>query len=319
MTLVTLVVVGHSLLLLPQTEAVHRLYHFIYVFHIPAFVLVTGYLSRSFTWTPKRLRSLVRTILVPYLLFELLLTYYRHLIDGASMHNLWIEPHWPMWYLLATFIWRLATPALKALGLWAVPVSVAISLLGGYVTWPYLSAGRILGLLPFFAIGLVLTPAAVDRLRTLPVRVLGAAAIVATFVWVDALPRATWFYYKLPYADLTSHPAGGWHTRLGMIVVSLAVSLGVLVLLPRRDGWYARMGAASLVVYLCHGFVVKGVSALGFPNWSADHVWLALPLVVLGAIGLALFLAWRPVRRPLQNVVDPVAGLQKARELATSG
>ena len=319
MTLVTLVVVGHSLLLLPQTGTAGRLYHVIYVFHIPAFVLVTGYLSRSFAWTPRRLKALVRTILVPYLLFEFLLTFYRHLIDGVSMHNLWIEPHWPMWYLLATFAWRLATPALKALGLWAVPVSVAVSLLGGYVTWPYLSAGRILGLLPFFVIGLLLTPASVERLRAVPVRVLGAVVVVAAVVCVDALPSATWFYYKYPYADLTSDPSGGWHTRLGMLVVSLAVALGVLALLPRRDGWYARMGAASLVVYLCHGFVVKTVSALGFPNFARAYPDVALPLVLLGAVGVALFLAWRPVRKPLENVVDPVAGVEKVRELATSG
>jgi fucose 4-O-acetylase-like acetyltransferase len=313
MTLVTLVVVGHSLLLLPQTATVHHLYHFVYVFHIPAFVLVTGYLSRSFAWTRRRLWSLVRTLLVPYLLFELLLTSYRHLIAGTSLHNLWIAPHWPMWYLLATLVWRLVTPVFKAMGAWAVPVAVAVSLLGGYVDWPYLSTGRILGMLPFFVIGLVLTPGAFERFRAPAVRWAGAAVIVLTFVGLDLLPRASWFYFKYPYAALTSHEGTAWLVRLWLIVVSLVVAMSVLAVLPRRTGWYARMGAASLVVYLCHGFVVKTVSALGFPDWAAGHVWPALPMVLLGAVGLALLLASPPVSRVLENLVDPIGGWQALR------
>ena len=45
-------------------------YIFLYLCHVPAFVLVTGYLSRSFTFTRANLRKLVTTIVVPYLLFE---------------------------------------------------------------------------------------------------------------------------------------------------------------------------------------------------------------------------------------------------------
>ena len=50
MTLVTLVVIGHMWTLLPETGLNRHLYDFLYSWHIPAFVLVTGYLSRSFTW-----------------------------------------------------------------------------------------------------------------------------------------------------------------------------------------------------------------------------------------------------------------------------
>ena len=51
MLLVTLVVVGHSWTLLPDVSTSSPVYVFLYTFHVPAFVLVTGYLSRSFTFT----------------------------------------------------------------------------------------------------------------------------------------------------------------------------------------------------------------------------------------------------------------------------
>ncbi len=67
MLLVTLVVVGHSWTLLPDVSTSSPVYVFLYTFHVPAFVLVTGYLSRSFTFTRANLRKLVTTVVVPVL------------------------------------------------------------------------------------------------------------------------------------------------------------------------------------------------------------------------------------------------------------
>ena len=70
MALVTLVVVGHAWTLLPGSAFHAHVYDFLYAWHVPAFVLVTGYLSRSFAWTRARFWQLFCTVVVPYLLFE---------------------------------------------------------------------------------------------------------------------------------------------------------------------------------------------------------------------------------------------------------
>ena len=75
--LVTLVVIGHSWTLLPDVSTSSPVYVFLYTFHVPAFVLVTGYLSRSFTFSRANLRKLITTIVVPYLVFETLLALFR--------------------------------------------------------------------------------------------------------------------------------------------------------------------------------------------------------------------------------------------------
>ena len=71
MALVLLVVVGHSWTLLPHNGLNDHLYDFLYAWHVPAFVLVTGYLSRSFTWAPQRMWQLVRTVVVPLSLIHI--------------------------------------------------------------------------------------------------------------------------------------------------------------------------------------------------------------------------------------------------------
>ena len=47
---------------------------------------VTGYLSRSFAYTPERMWQLVRTVLVPYLIFECVLALFRVHVGGGRAH-----------------------------------------------------------------------------------------------------------------------------------------------------------------------------------------------------------------------------------------
>src|SRR3954465_427339 len=132
MALVLLVVVGHSWTLLPKTGLNDHLYDFLYAWHVPAFVFVTGYLSRRFTWEPRRLWQLVRTVVVPYLIFECALALFRIYVGGERLEDLFSDPHWPMWYLSALFFWRLLTPPFTRMpAAVAIAVAVVTSLVAG--------------------------------------------------------------------------------------------------------------------------------------------------------------------------------------------
>ena len=85
MLLVTLVVVGHSWVLLPDNDATDHLYDFLYAWHVPAFVFVTGYLSRGFVYSRVRLWQLFRTVVVPYLVFECALALFRIYVGGEQL------------------------------------------------------------------------------------------------------------------------------------------------------------------------------------------------------------------------------------------
>ena len=83
------------------------------------------------------------------------------------------------------------------------------------------------------------------------------------------------------------------------------MSAAVLSWIPDRTTWYSRLGAASLVVYLFHGFVIEGLAIAGMNDWSADHPWESVVLTTLGGFALATALPWRPVSRKLDKVVTP--------------
>ena len=65
------------------------------------------------------------------------------------------------------------------------------------------------------------------------------------------------------------------------------------------------MGAFTLVVYLFHGFAVKGAEYAGYASWAEDHAMISYGVTTLAAVLLALTLAWRPVASRLTELVDP--------------
>ena len=309
MALVLLVVVGHAWTLLPHTGLNDHLYDFLYAWHVPAFVFVTGYLSRSFTWAPRRMWQLVSTVVVPYVLFECALALFRIYVGGERLEDLFSDPHWPMWYLSALFFWRLVTPVFTWLpSAVAIGAAVAISLLAGLYAGDTLDMARILGLLPFFVLGLTATPERLERLREPWVRQAGLCVFLAIAVattWTDTLAQTEWLYYRSQYAELDVSDTRALVTRAVLLAIGVLGAWSFLAMVPRIGGWFTRMGAATLVVYLFHGFAIKGAEYSGYMGWASDHVAVSLVLTTVAAAGLALLLAWSPVSRVLTHAVDP--------------
>ncbi len=307
MALVTLVVIGHAWTLLPDEPVSRHLYDFLYSWHIPAFVLVTGYLSRGFAWTGPRFWQLVRTVAVPYLLFECAFGLFRVYVGGERLEDLFVDPHWPLWYLPALFLWRLVTPIFRGLP-GGLLLAVVLSLAAGLWVADTLDLARVIGLLPFFVLGLKATPERLEWLRSRRAQVTAVAVlggVVAISWFIDAWASTEWLYYRAMYVELTTSDLQAVATRAGVMAIGCLGALAFLSLVPRINGWFSRLGSATLVVYLFHGFFVKGAEFAGFQGWAARHGAVALVVTTLAGLGLALVLAARPVAGRLANLVDP--------------
>ncbi|CAN5681404.1 acyltransferase family protein [soil metagenome] len=320
--LVTLVVVGHFWTLLPASVLQSQAYDFLYAWHMPAFVLVTGYLSRRFTWSGSKLWGSVRTLLVPYLIFEAALVLFRVYVGGEVLGDVFVDPTWPIWYLVALLLWRLVTPAFTALpAVVAVAAAVALCLVAGF--WGsdathFLDLARVLGFLPFFVLGLTLTEERLALLRRPTARVAGVVVLGATFFlvrFIDSWASTGWLYYR-SYDALGVSGTHAMVVRASVLLVGLLCALGFLALVPRSTRWYSHMGAATLVVYLFHGFVIRSIEYAGFSDWAAPRPVTAGVVAVLGAVGLSLLLASRPVAAVLDHVVDPYGHAERQLDRA---
>jgi len=324
MLLVTLVVLGHTWSKLevlgdgiPPDERISHVYDFVYAWHVPAFVLVTGYLSRSMTWSRQRLASLVTTVAVPYVVFECALTAMHRYVGGLPTNDLLRIPHSPMWFLATMFLWRLATPVfLRVPRPVALATAVALSLLSGLTTMETLAFDRFLGFLPFFVLGLVLRREDWELLRRPLVKVL--AVVVLVLLWretarTDEHITSAWFHYAAPYSDLEVSATEGMVTRLILIGIALAASLAFFSLVPRGRSWLTTLGAATMTVYVVHDFFVLAMAYSDYPVHARPDRLEALWVSSAGAILVAVVLALPLVARTLDPVVDPFGWLNRRR------
>ena len=305
--LVVLVVLGHAIQPAAASGVAFAdvLYRSIYLFHMPAFVLVTGILTAELT--QRRAGRLVTNIAVPYLLFQVFQTIEVSILRGsfAPLHVL--VPRWTLWYLVAVILWRLSTPLWLALGPWvAVCSALALALLAGLGTGVghALALDDALGFLPFFVIGLLARTRHTDLVRRRTVRVGALAIIIAAVLAVIATRHAfARSALQLGFATDALHTsaARGTLLRAALITAALVLTVAVLLLVPRRVTRWGVIGRASLYVYLLHPLVLL---PFRHGSWATDTTRAVL--VALGAVALAALLATPPARAMTRWAVEPV-------------
>ena len=165
------------------------------------------------------------TVVVPYVVFEGLLAVFRTQVGGESLHHLWRDPHWPMWYLSALLVWRLLTPVFKRLPMpLAVLGAVALSLSAGWWAGSTLDLSRAFGLLPFFVVGLTVRREHLAVLHRRPVQRAAVGTLLAIFVaarFTGVWASSDWLYYRDEYVSLGATGPGAMGTRLLVLGVEI--------------------------------------------------------------------------------------------------
>ncbi|MBB6434148.1 acyltransferase family protein [Streptomyces candidus] len=307
---IVLVAVGHSWpLVLAGSRATEALYILVYVFHMPAFILISGYFSRSFDMRPEKMMRLVSSVAVPYVVFQTAYAVFFATTGDRDVAVRLLSPYFLMWFLMALFLWRLLTPLFRAIT-WPVQVSLLIA--GAAAATPdisgQLSAQRVLQFLPFFVLGLRLRPEHFRLVQRWPVRwaALPVFALSAVFLYWAAPRTQLGWVYRNRSAQYMDQPWWlGVLTTYAMFVAALVLTAGFLAWVPRRRMWFTVLGAGTIGGYLLHGFAVKYASSA---QW-AETYHLGTPLgriaVTLAAVALVTVLCTPPVRRALRVVAEP--------------
>ncbi|WP_267940384.1 acyltransferase family protein [Streptomyces sp. ST2-7A] len=309
---IVLVAIGHAWEpLRSDSRTVTALYMAVYVFHMPAFIVIAGYFSRSFDARPDRVRRLVSGVLVPYAVFQVLYAVFnRWLYSDPDVPVRMFTPFWITWFLLALFIWRLTTPIWKTIR-YPLPVAVAIGTLAAVS--PYIGSTldlhRVLQFLPFFVLGLVLRPEHFTALRRRAVRVAAVPILCGALpVAYWAVPRLeyAWFYHRESAQELGVSTATGVVMTLVFYGCSAILAAAFLALVPGRATWFTALGAGTLYGYLLHGFFVRGAREWGWYDLGpVEHPIWGPVLVTVTAAVLVTALCSSPVRRFLRPLMEP--------------
>ena len=315
---IVLVVLGHGIQrLIYDSDISYAFYLSFYAFHMPAFAIISGYFSKASPPTKKLMVRVLTDILLPYLIFELLWSVTKWLVEGQASPNI-TQPSWTLWFLLALGIFRLVLPYLALLRwplVWAMAISVGVGYIANVDST--FSLSRTLGLLFFFTLGWWLREHDIVRrfqlidyrpwwLRLTALAVLAFWAFACWF-WLDVwktIDLRHWFFYEDSYADLGGEQwwAGGF--RIVLMGLALLLSAAFFVLLPRRNTWWTHLGQYTMYVYLLHSFVLYPFRESGVLR-GLDPTWLWLPVITVVSVAIAFLLSSKPVRTVFRPLVEP--------------
>ncbi|WP_125098146.1 acyltransferase family protein [Leucobacter chromiireducens] len=330
--LIVLVVVGHTISTIRTDTALgFGLYAYIYLFHMPAMILLSGLFARP-TTDQKMVRSTLQ-LLATWGLWEGIWAVIRFAVEGRTPGNSFlVSPAWTLWFLVTLITMRILLPffaRMKHPLIVSIVIALGAGLLPGLGT--EFSAARTLTFLPFFIAGwLIRDRGWVDgEWFTAPSRALRAGAwsllgvVALGFVFAPGL-RATWridrwLTWRDDYAWLFSKPPvfpweptswgatalSGTLVTSVLLAVAAAMTFALLIVVPRGHGRITEWGTRTMAVYLLHGPIIYTLRETGAVEWIGASGWPGvLALVALGvAITLVLSAGW--VTRLSRPLISP--------------
>lgn len=295
-----------------RMDSMYSLYQWIFTFHMPLFVFVTGYFAKNnLKGTPGR--KVMLQIGLQYMIFQSLYSMLDMLwFQVDSVHRSFFAPYLLLWFLASHLGWRTFmlltrqwTPGRQ------LALSVVLAVLVGYlpIDGVWLSISRTFVFLPFFVLGYHFSDQLLAYLQKPKVRI---AAASASLVWLLVLGLGLlhiapgWLYGSLTYKELGS---AAWMTglfRLLLYPVQLLAGLAFLGLVPVRSGRITEWGRRTLYVFLLHGFVVR-FAALS-PIYEHIHNLAGALLLILATTALTILLTHPLVRRCTAPLIEPPTG-----------
>jgi len=305
--LITLIIAGH--LLEPSIYSIPAFrgaYTFLYIFHIPAFVVISGHFAKNIRQKGKLRRIFMRTV-PSYILLQTAYAVLLFYLNGDSRLNLnFIRPIWVLWYLPALFLWYLMLLVISRLRFFpALICSLLISLSAGLSSWiGYdFTLSRALVFFPYYLVGYYLD---IEQLRLMWNKHARALAVTISVAALGfTLYYATGFnprvlYGSSPYSFFNVSPLEGMATRTGTYAAGFLMVLVFFSLVPRGRLFFTSMGARSIYAYVLHG------ALLLIMRRSRVYDYIDTGLMGFLLLALALALAFLLTSRTVERLAWPL-------------
>lgn len=261
--LIVLVVIGHFIEpCYNNTPFLTTLKWIIFSFHMPAFIFISGYFSKKAMTFEKLLQKLVIPYFVYEILYYLLYVFVIHKDTGLYLNR----PKFSLWYLMALFFWRIATPYMKK-----IPGSIFISITAGLLIGfsqlgNFFSIPRTLFFYPFFLAGYYFQESWFETVRKKWKFFTGSLAFMLLLFWggvsAGSIQLTPWIFYgRYSYEDMGMTPGIGMLVRLGCYGISFLLIFTLCAIIPKKKHFFSVLGLRTMPVYLFHGLIYSVLKA----------------------------------------------------------
>lgn len=262
--LIFLVVIGHILetfiIAGKETTNIYRLRFFIYSFHMPLFIFISGLFSKK-NITEKKYTNIIY-FLVLYIVIKIISTINIAIQTGDISFNLLSEGDYP-WYCFALFAFQMITILLRNKNKTFILVSsIILALIVGYDSnvGDFLVLSRIIVFYPFFFVGYWLDK---DKLlEKLSSKKFQITSIIIMIIYVliiftkinDLYPFSPLLSGKNSYFTLGENFKIGWAARAVQYFVVFVICFCLISIctIVKKENFTSRIGQNTLPIYALH-------------------------------------------------------------------
>lgn len=275
------VVFGHFIESVKNIYEFDLIYRFIYLFHMPAFIFISGFLT-SGKMNERKVNSILYTIVIPLIIFQVLFKLTSLLLLKQEFKLQLILPYWGLWYLMSLFVWRLLILFFNNLK-YPLQISLVISLLAGATS--YLghewSLSRTFAFLPFFVAGYLFREINFEGLRlpnfNFKYFFVGVVSLVL-FAYFTKNINVRFLYLYSSYSSVGTSLVEGGFLRLGQILMG-GIGIYCVLSLPKIvlvNNFISDLGKYSIAPYILHMFVLVVANAYGLRQFLLQQSFVVI-------------------------------------------
>lgn len=329
--MIILVVFGHLVEI--YKDNYHTLYAFIYAFHMPLFIFISGYLAKRM-----RLSKIVNLILL-YLIFQTFFNWVLHLTgDYPNLQFTYGEPHFHLWYIVSLGVWYgiawlINRSHLGLAGKWSTFIIICfISFISRWYTddivdWVNqyydnftsytLSYQRTLTFMPFFFVGFFLNKAGMNEMYNSLKNMKAIIAICVVTILFSFL------YIQLSYGAGSIFLGSYGLEEIakdddGFLIYAIRIAFHYLIafwiiylifnILNHTENILTKWGDHSLPIFLFHPVVVFILRQTHF--MEAWDPFVQIAFFVLVTLGLSYILGSNVFVKITKYVCNPYSAIR---------
>lgn len=308
--LIFLVVFGHLIeRYIDTSDTLMAVYIFIYIFHMPLFIYISGYLSKNIN---KSKKIFLKDLLIPYIFLNII-WYLLAYIYTKDINLPIIYPGWTLWFLLSLFFWRSSLKYLIKIK-YILPISFLLGALTGIIpNGSILSFSRTIVFLPFFLLGYYTS---IENLKyifdklNIGLCILGILIfiIISFFIANKSILDYRFLYGSYSYKELGIDIYTGITYRTLLYISSILLSLLVSYIIPTSKTFFTYIGKSTMYIYVFHTYIVLIIFYL-IPSWNKS-IFLNL-IIIISPLLVTYILSYKFFEKIYNMVFNPICKLIK--------
>lgn len=309
MVLIFLVVLGHFLIPVSQEgKSIQTVYYFIYLFHMPAFVFVSGYFAKYYM--KKEVPNISKLIgfLIIFLVYKGLIWTVKSLLIGKVANFYFFSEDAAPWYLLAMFFWYMYLPLFSR---FKPIVSVTfVVILGIFVgldssVGTFLCFSKSIVFFAFFLMGYYFKEDTIEKITSTKVKLVSvlllSMGVIVVFFNLDFISRyEPIIYANTAYKYLSVSGIYGMFLRTIWYLIGFIMIFAFMSIVPKRKLVITYIGSRTLGIYIVHRLIRQVFSHYDvYRYFSMSGISLLLFCIVV-SVAIVFLLSGKRLNRLCQ-------------------